>query len=911
VSSAISSLLVRDQVVAVRLVEEALERQVLYGGDLETNLLELRAAHEEVLAEYRARAAGMPVAGRRDLALAAPDAVRILSREHAERHRIVPIRFDGRQLVVAASQPPPPAAIEELSFLLSAEIAPHVAMEHRLAWALLRYYGIALPPRMKRLLDRIAAEDEEARALDAMEAPVLVTHGVSVAPAAPARAPEPPPMVIEPIAPAPGEPTQRFGGEAPARATLKTVVEFPAMSEPYRPPSRPAFATQLGLAVPHLPDEAPSVSAPAAEGTSSGTEVRRSPSGSVRITLPPPESATPVELPESFAERIAIAATRDEVIDALIAAGRYLFEYVAIFAVHDGALDGKRSDGRGAPTGVVQGIHVPIGQPSAFGSAAETRSVFIGPPSTAVDAETLAALGRRAPTAMCLVPIGMRGRTVLLLYADAGDRPASSAAARELSSLAPRAAMALERVIMARKIADRANRKSAPSIEPAVAPPPPEPVAVEPPAAPPDVDEGRPTIPMPAPDFDYEEISVTDVDADDAELWEEDEEAPGEEAEDDLGEREIDAEQAAGDPSLRGEIDRLLRGYVEEAPPAPLRRPKRIRSKQQTLTEVGRPAALQQPVSGISGRKGPEAPRPSDPEGPSVIFEVGDNVERLVQSLYGTAEEADLAAAALQKLGEAAMPAVVRRFPGPLSFDRVTARGPLPRAADCGPMLRLLVAERRIALPYVKPLFESHDPDVRFYAVLLAREYQAPDAVPHLARRVFDEDYGVRTLATDTMRLHKRFAEFDGAVRDLRAWAADDRMPRDTRLRAVEALAGLLDVGSVRLFVAILESPQPDLREAALRGLTAVTCQNFGAAPRKWAAWLDKNGGRHRIEWLIDALVHAEAEIRLAASDELKRITKEYFGYYYNLPKRDRDRARKRYLEWWDRVGKQRFGQGS
>ena len=42
---------------------------------------------------------------------------------------------------------------------------------------------------------------------------------------------------------------------------------------------------------------------------------------------------------------------------------------------------------------------------------------------------------------------------------------------------------------------------------------------------------------------------------------------------------------------------------------------------------------------------------------------------------------------------------------------------------------------------------------------------------------------------------------------------------------------------------------------------------------------------------LIDALVHPSPELRLGASEELKRITKEYFGYYYNLPKRDRERA--------------------
>ncbi len=46
----LSSLLVQEGVVSVRRVEEALQRQVIYGGSLGTNLLEMNAISEgEVL----------------------------------------------------------------------------------------------------------------------------------------------------------------------------------------------------------------------------------------------------------------------------------------------------------------------------------------------------------------------------------------------------------------------------------------------------------------------------------------------------------------------------------------------------------------------------------------------------------------------------------------------------------------------------------------------------------------------------------------------------------------------------------------------------------------------------------------------------------------------------------------------
>ena len=97
-----------------------------------------------------------------------------------------------------------------------------------------------------------------------------------------------------------------------------------------------------------------------------------------------------------------------------------------------------------------------------------------------------------------------------------------------------------------------------------------------------------------------------------------------------------------------------------------------------------------------------------------------------------------------------------------------------------------------------------------------------------------------------------------------------------------------------------------------MRGaLTVITRQDFGASSQKWQAWWDANRDRHRLEWLIDALMHEQAALRAAAGEELKTITKEYFGYYDDLPKRERERAQSRYREWWNSVGRVRFSRAS
>ena len=53
--------------------------------------------------------------------------------------------------------------------------------------------------------------------------------------------------------------------------------------------------------------------------------------------------------------------------------------------------------------------------------------------------------------------------------------------------------------------------------------------------------------------------------------------------------------------------------------------------------------------------------------------------------------------------------------------------------------------------------------------------------------------------------------------------------------------------------------------------------------------------------------MHENPDIRRAAGEELKSLTKEYFGYYDDLPKKERARAQHRYREWWEGRGKARF----
>ena len=88
--------------------------------------------------------------------------------------------------------------------------------------------------------------------------------------------------------------------------------------------------------------------------------------------------------------------------------------------------------------------------------------------------------------------------------------------------------------------------------------------------------------------------------------------------------------------------------------------------------------------------------------------------------------------------------------------------------------------------------------------------------------------------------------------------------------------------------------------------LLALAGDDLGPKRKRWLGWWEKMQHRPRLEWLLDALAHRDPQIRLAASQELQEVTGEYFGYHYDLPERDREEARRRWLEWWQNTGRGR-----
>ncbi len=289
-----------------------------------------------------------------------------------------------------------------------------------------------------------------------------------------------------------------------------------------------------------------------------------------------------------------------------------------------------------------------------------------------------------------------------------------------------------------------------------------------------------------------------------------------------------------------------------------------------------------------------EVPSPSDPA-------------QLVERLLGGGPGAEEAAEQLIRKAETTLPVIMARFPGVLRIDRHRARAELPLASQCGPLLDLVVKIGKPALPFVTVRSASADVEVRFWATHVLGEIKLPEAASSLLPRLFDDESGVRRIARRSAAALVSARAGESLLKGLEHIAQSRDEPIGHRVLAIETMGEIRAAELVPVLIHVLQDASGEIADAARRALLLITRQDFGKDTALWRTWWSENEGRHRLEWLMDALMHDQPSLRRAAGDELKQITKEYFGYYDDLPKKDRERAQGLYRAWWDREGRRKF----
>jgi hypothetical protein len=229
-------MLVKEGACSDAAVRDALKNQVIFGGRLGTNLLELEAVTEEALARALGRQHGLPSLFGDQLVLD-PNATSLLGADVADRLDAVPYLLADRRLAVIVVDPRNLAALDEVAFATGRQVHPLVAPEARV-WALLRrQYAVE---RQLRGIDvdfaRMKGRASEAREAPRGSAPApsgdLMDEGAFDAlyagalAGAPRRAAPPPRAEPEPSPLSFAEASRFLEGVGERDAIAKTVLRY-------------------------------------------------------------------------------------------------------------------------------------------------------------------------------------------------------------------------------------------------------------------------------------------------------------------------------------------------------------------------------------------------------------------------------------------------------------------------------------------------------------------------------------------------------------------------------------------------------------------------------------------------------------------------------------------------------------
>jgi len=256
----------------------------------------------------------------------------------------------------------------------------------------------------------------------------------------------------------------------------------------------------------------------------------------------------------------------------------------------------------------------------------------------------------------------------------------------------------------------------------------------------------------------------------------------------------------------------------------------------------------------------------------------------------------------LLELGPDVLPEIAEAFPGLLWFNRNLPHRAVARGRDVSPVARTLVAFGEIAAPTVEWLMTVDHPDIRFYALLVARDLASDDLVPAIAQATLDEDQNVREVAAASI-LGLGDDSTDRATQTLRSIVGDLATPRRRILFGINALTRLRDPAAAMVFAKHVEATDREIAELALRALSLLTGQALGKRTAAWTKWLSKRAGRARAQWLVEGIESGPAALFPWTHRELVDLCGVSLGEADPDDKKQRKALAKAYRKWLDEHG--------
>ncbi len=366
----LGEILIRKGLISAEQLDQAVQCQVIFGGRLGTNLLELGHLGEEELSKALGQKCRVPAVPRQELEEIPSRVIALVPPELARRCQAVPLRLVGHVLHTAMLDPADPAPLKVLASATGKAIGPAVALEVYLRWALDRYYGIKREARFINL--------ERTLALSREMAAHPVPSGLS------------------------------FG----APATLGARVPTPAPVKPLGPGDTFWAGSQnipLLAVDPLLPDP------------QSITQMESAPKSLDDFWERVGRTSHPHHLLPMVFRQLEQARDRDAIAEIILDFGRRTLPRVALFFIKAGLVFGWEGRGERLSREQVSGIMIPLDRPSLFRTVVETAAVSLGPvPDSPFNRRFLAAIGNPASAVAVLIPVSLAERVVTILYGDMG-----------------------------------------------------------------------------------------------------------------------------------------------------------------------------------------------------------------------------------------------------------------------------------------------------------------------------------------------------------------------------------------------------------------------------------------------------------------------------------------------------------
>ncbi|UCD83788.1 MAG: hypothetical protein JSU92_10905 [Deltaproteobacteria bacterium] len=434
-------MLIKDGLVTPAQVDEAVNSQVVFGGRLGTNLIELEYIDERTLTRALSKLHGVPSVEPEVYPRIDPNTIKAIPRKIAAKYKVIPVNVEGKKLDLLMMDPSNFGARDEIGFTTGYVVKPLVAPEVRILSLLEKYYGI------KRDLRYITLSVTDTKEFLKREHPA-----------------KPPPAKVKKSSPAERKkPSPLF-----KKTTLTPLAEGEELTSPEEF-ERLTRAMEGETAADAEPEEILTLTEEIGEERIPGAPVPEPPppdlTAETHVISPetdeeeevvleeeiPEEEIKPLSLKEA-ADALEEVEDRDDIARIILGFALSYFKRTALLTVKSDLVFGWYGLGQDLNKQVVERIMIPLNAPSVFKLVCDSCGHYLGPsPPNPINERFLKLMGGVKPNSFFLIPILVKGKVVNILYGDNGEGKDAPFDISELLILAQKIPQTFENLIIKRK----------------------------------------------------------------------------------------------------------------------------------------------------------------------------------------------------------------------------------------------------------------------------------------------------------------------------------------------------------------------------------------------------------------------------------------------------------------------------